>query len=772
MRGSRFFLRLTILMVGGALVTACTTTRSAERPGPTPALLPLPASVQPQPGQLMLGGDAFIAVPAGDPAARNAAERLAALLSQTHRVQLAVREAGAGPIRIVRGEASQAAEGYQLDVRADGATIRAGDAAGMFYGAITLWQLLAPERDGRLVADAVTINDAPRFGWRGLMLDSARHYQTPEFIKQLIDWMAVSKLNMLHWHLTDDQGWRLEIRKYPRLTEIGAWRVPAGSAPAKNIDPATGKPKRYGGFYTQAQVRDIVAYAAARHVTIVPEIGVPGHATAAIAAYPALGTTATPPGAPSADWGVFANLYNVEETTFAFLEDVLAEVVELFPGRFVHIGGDEAVKDQWRASPQVQARMTALGVRDEAALQGYVNRRMQAFLARHGRRLIGWDEIIEAGLPEDATVMSWRGIDGAITAASRGHDTVLSPAPTLYFDHRQASTPAEPPGRGKVVTLRDVFDFEPVPERLTAEQKLHVLGLQGNLWTEHVRTEARVEHQAFPRALAIAELGWAGRGRDWPSFVDRLLPQLDRLRALGLDPAPSAFAVNDATRIVDRRVAVELSNQIGSDIRYTLDGSTPTAASTHYVGPLDLPVPSRLRAEAFRDGRALPGGLDRAYDAMSLRRKDDTELKTCTEKLTLALEDDAPIDGRRAVLLTDIMNPCWIYADAPLDKIAAIEVTVGQLPFNFQIGKDIEKISFRPPDTAAGEVEVRLGCDGERIAVLPLAPATRSDALTTLRAPIAPRPGAHDLCFTYTASGVEPMWAIDAVQLVPEGLPR
>ena len=770
MRGSRFFLRLIIVMVGGALAAGCTM-RSAERPGPTPALLPLPASVQSQPGRLTLGTGAFIAVPAGDAPARNAAERLAALLSQTHHVQLTVGEAGSGPIRFVRGGAGPA-ESYRLEVTPAGATISAGDAAGMFYGAVTLWQLLTPGPDGRVSAAAITVDDAPRFGWRGLMLDSARHYQTPEFIKQLIDWMAVSKLNRLHWHLTDDQGWRLEIRKYPKLTEVGAWRVPAGRAPANNIDPSIGKPKLYGGYYTQAQVRDIVAHAAARQVTIVPEIGVPGHATAAIAAYPALGVTATPPAAPSADWGVFANLYNVEESTFAFLEDVLAEVVELFPGRFIHIGGDEAVKDQWRASPQVQARMAALGVRDEAALQGHVNRRMQAFLAKHGRRLIGWDEIIEAGLPEDATVMSWRGIDGAITAASRGHDTVLSPAPTLYFDHRQASTPAEPPGRGKVITLRDVFDFEPVPDRLTADQKRHVLGLQGNLWTEHVRTEARVEHQAFPRALAIAELGWAGKGRDWPGFVDRLLPQLDRLRALGLDPAPSAFAVNDATRIARGRVAVELSNQIGSDIRYTLDGSPPTAASMRYAGPLDLPVPSRLRAVAFHDGRALPGGLDRRYDALSLRRKDDAELRTCTDKLTLALEDDAPIEGRRAVLLTDIMHPCWIYADAPLDDVAAIEVTVAQLPFNFQIGKDIENIGFRPPATPAGEIEVRLGCTGDRIAVLPLAPATRNDGLTMLRAPIAARPGAHDLCFTYTAAGVEPMWAIDAVQLVPAEVRR
>jgi hexosaminidase len=367
--------------------------------------------------------------------------------------------------------------------------------------------------------------------------------------------------------------------------------------------------------------------------------------------------------------------------------------------------------------------------------------------------------------------MSWRGIDGAVTAATRGHDTVLSPAPILYFDHRQASTPAEPPGRGRVVTLREVHDFDPAPAQLTQAQRRHILGLQANLWSEHIRTEDRMEHMAYPRALAVADLGWTGPGRrDWQDFVDRLLPQIDRMAPLGLDAAPSAFAVTASVKpdAAARRVEVTLSNQIGSDeIRYTLDGSTPTRSSKRYDRSLDLPVPTQLRAVAYHDGRALPYELVRSFDAASVRRKDDTALKTCTDNLTLALEDDAPIGGPRAVMLTDIMSPCWIFEDAPMDGVTAIEVTVGQLPFNFQIGRDVEKIRFDRPATPDGEIEVIAGgCEGTRIAVLPLAPAARSDALTTLRAAVAPRSGRENLCFTYTARGVDPMWAIDAVQLV------
>jgi hexosaminidase len=726
---------------------------------PAAALLPMPQSIVAQQGSFAVSARTAILAASDDE--RRAAERFADLLGRTTGTRLTVG-GDAGPGIAFRTVAGMRPESYRLEVSASGATITASDYAGLFYGGVTLWQLLTA-RPG-LAAEAVVIEDGPRFGWRGLMLDSARHFQPPEFVMQLIDWMAASKLNRFHWHLTDDQGWRIQINRYPRLTEVGAWRVPA-TAPGAPTLPHT------GGYYTQDQIREIVAYARERAIEIVPEIDMPGHALAAVRAYPELGTGVVPPPGIESDWGVFPYLYNVEDGTFTFLENVLDEVLALFPGTYIHIGGDEAVKDQWRASPQIQARMRALGIADEAALQSWFMARIGRFLDTRGRRLIGWDEILEGGIPASATIMSWRGIDGAVHAARVGHDAVLSPAPVLYLNHRQAGGPEEPPGRGQVVSLADVYAFDPAPLSLTPDEQGHILGLQANMWTEHARTGERVTSMIFPRALAVAELGWSQRAtHDYAGFVRRLVPQLERLGTMGLRPSVSAFRPVASERLdpAANRVVVTLSNQAETDVRYTLDGSTPTAASPLYAAPLNLALPARLRAAGFLGADALPGGLDRTFDAASVQRRDDTRLKLCTESIALSLEDDAPADGPRAVFLTDIQNPCWIYEDAPLDGVTGIEIDVGQIPFNFQIGRDIERIRFRPPATPGGEMEVRVGtCEGERIAVLPLGPAAANPAVTRLRAPIVPQRGRADLCFTYTATGPNPMWAIDAVQLVP-----
>ncbi|HTN27929.1 MAG TPA: family 20 glycosylhydrolase, partial [Burkholderiales bacterium] len=503
------------------------------------------------------------------------------------------------------------------------------------------------------------------------------------------------KLNVLQWHLTDDQAWRLEIKKYPKLTEVGAWRVPAGPAAAADIDPATKRPRLYGGFYTQEQVREIVAYAAARYVTIVPEIDVPGHASAAIAAYPQLGVTGQAAAVP-ADWGIYPNLFNVEESTFAFLEDVLGEVLTLFPSEYIHTGGDEAVKNQWHDSPRVQSRMRELGVKDEHALQSYFVQRMEKYLNAHGRRAIGWDEILEGGLAPNASIMSWRGIEGAITAAASGHDAVLSPAPTLYLDNRPLDWAR--PGRGPVVSLENVYRFDPAPAALTEPQRAHILGVQANLWTEHVRTEERAEYMIFPRAAAIAEVGWSPAAQiDWQSFSARMTAQLERYKSLGIGFARAPEA-----------------------------------------------VPER------------PG------------HRTSYELESCSQKILLSLEDDAPVQGERAVFLVDIMNPCWIYRAAELSDVGAIAASVGQVPFNFQIGDDIKKIPLRKPQTRAGELEVRIdGCAGQKIATLPLAPAAKNYAVTELPpAAIAKHDGPHDLCFMFTQAAVDPLWVLDAVQLV------
>lgn len=677
---------------------------------PALGIIPAPARVEARSGGFAIGAGTRLSIPRGPRAAR-VARYFADLLEQTRRIKLATDESGADRAShsiVFRLDASAAGsskassnpEAYTAEISSDRVVLSASDARGLLYAAVTLWQLCTSgqAKGDSFVLPAMKITDSPRFMWRGLMLDSARHYQSPEFILQLIDWMALHKLNVLHWHLTDDQAWRLEIKRYPRLTSVGAWRVPAGAGPAADIDPSTGRPRLYGGFYSHETVRRVVAHALERNVTIVPEIDMPGHATAAIVAYPRLAVVVPAPAAVPSDWGVYSNLYNADETTFEFLENVLAEVVQLFPGKYVHIGGDEAVKDQWKASPRIQARMRDLGVPGEAALQSYFVERLGKFLSAHRRRLIGWDEILEGGITPDATVMSWRGIDGALAAAAAGHDAVLSPAPTLYFDNRQGLTDAQP-GRGRVVSLEDVYRFDPMPASLPAEQRYHILGVQANVWTEHIRTEQRVEYMAFPRAAAVAEVGWSpAQALDWNGFMARLPGQMNRYRMLGIQASQDALAGHPEARL----------------------------------------------------------------------KRTSHELQSCTDNVLLSLEDDAPVTGERAVFLVDIMNPCWNFKAADLSHVNAIEAAVGQLPFNFQLGADVHSIKLNPPQTPYGELEVRIdGCAGERIAVLPLQPAVNNNTVTRLpAAKIAHRDGAHDLCLKFTQRSLDPMWALDWVQLV------
>ena len=693
-------------------------------------VIPLPAHVEPRSGSFAIRAGTRIANPR-DPRAARVARYFAELMLATRGVQLSMapavgaksstapvptgganspaspRPVGSAPGIIVfelrpAGPAprtggaplARGPEAYTLDVDSSRVVLSATDPRGLLYAAVTLWQLstAGPPSD-TISVPGVHIVDAPRFAWRGLMLDSARHYQSPEFILQFIDWMALHKLNVLHWHLTDDQAWRLEIKKYPRLTSVGAWRVPAGAAPASDIDPTTGRPRLYGGFYSQDTVRKIVAHASERNVTIVPEIDLPGHATAAVVAYPRLASVVPAPAAVPSDWGVYSNLYNADEGTFEFLENVMAEVVQLFPGKFVHVGGDEAVKDQWKASPHIQERIRELGVSNEEGLQRYFVERIGKFLTRHHRRLIGWDEILEGGIPNDATIMSWRGVDGAYAAAGAGHDAVLSPSPTLYLDHVQSATNTQP-GRGHVISLEDVYKFDPMPASLAPENRQHILGLQANIWTEHMRTTERVEYMTFPRAAALAEVGWSPAGdRSWDGFQSRLPAQIHRYELVGIAPYVDSWQPHEG-----------LTSQ---------------------------------------------------------------ELKSCTDKVVLSLEDDAPLNGPRAAFRVDIMNPCWIYPAADLSTGKSLTAAVGQVPFNFQLGADIHGIKLNSPRTPSGELEVRVdGCDGEPVTTLSLQPALANNAVTVLPAArIARREGKHDLCLKFTQRSLDPMWVIDRVRL-------
>ena len=457
---------------------------------------------------------------------------------------------GAGGIRL-RTDDSLAAEAYRLTVRADGVGITGGGPAGVFWGAQTLRQLLGPQAFRRAPLDGtpprvpcVEVEDEPRFGWRGFLLDVARHFMPKDVVLRYVDLLAAHKLNVLHLHLTDDQGWRIEIRRYPRLTEVGAWRtrtkVGMRESPLWDERP-------HGGYYTQDDIREIVAYAAERHITVVPEIDVPGHSQAAIAAYPELGNQdviGTTPLPVLASWGVNPNVLAPTDNTLRFYEGVLTEVLELFPSTFVHIGGDECPKDQWRASKAAQARIEELGLADEDALQSWFIRHFDGWLADRGRRLIGWDEILEGGLAPGAAVSSWRGYAGGIAAARAGHDVVICPQEQVYLDHRQHGGPDEPVPIGYVRTLEDVYRFEPVPPQLDGEQARHVIGTQANLWTETLDSVRAVDYLAFPRLAAFAEVAWsrlpAPEKRDYQDFTARMTAHYRRLDALGVEYRPSA----------------------------------------------------------------------------------------------------------------------------------------------------------------------------------------------------------------------------------------
>ncbi|WP_197024309.1 beta-N-acetylhexosaminidase [Nocardiopsis sp. CNT312] len=437
-------------------------------------------------------------------------------------------------------DAGLAPEGYRLTVDTGEAVIVGHDPAGAFYGAQTLRQLLpaaayrsAPLTGVEWTLPAVRVTDAPRFRWRGVMLDVARHFMPKREVLRFIDLLAAHKLNVLHLHLTDDQGWRVEIRRYPRLTEVGSWRAESqvGAAAPPVFD---GRP--HGGFYTRDDIREIVAHAAARHVTVVPEVDVPGHSRAAIHAYPELGESGEIP--VWTRWGISGDVLAVTDHVLEFYKNVFDELVELFPSTYVHVGGDECPKGQWKTSESAQRRIREEGLGDEDGLQSWFIRQLDAHLTARGRRLVGWDEILEGGLADGATVMSWRGEEGGVAAARAGHDVVMTPTATSYLDYKQSEDPDEPVPVGTPLRTEDVYLADPVPGGLTEEEGRRVLGAQVNVWTEHIDTPRRLDYMVFPRAAAFAEQVWSSGERDYAEFEPRLVHHLERLEAAGVEYRP------------------------------------------------------------------------------------------------------------------------------------------------------------------------------------------------------------------------------------------
>jgi hexosaminidase len=519
-----------------------------------PALLPLPQSVEFREGSFSLGRDTRIAA---DAAATQTAEYLAGCLRKATGFKVALgksREAAAakGQILLTTRDAKPALgpEGYELTVAADSVVLRASTPAGLFYGAQTLLQLLPPEAyaaqpahpPGGWTMRCATIADQPRFKWRGLMLDVARHFYSKDQVKSYLDVMALHKLNTFHWHLTDDQGWRIEIKKYPDLTRVGAWRKGIGFGLNPKDTIAYGPDGRYGGFFTQDDVKEVVAYAANLHITIVPEIEMPGHSSAALAAYPQYSCSGSGYSTDSSA-GVHAGVYCAgNDQTFDFLQDVLTEVIALFPSKYIHIGGDEVPKDNWKHCPKCQARIQQQGLKNEHELQSYFIRRIEKIINAQGRSLIGWSEIREGGLAESAALMDW--IGGGAESAASGHDVVMSPTSHCYFDYYQSKRPGEPRAIGGFVPLNTVYSFEPIPDRLAPEFQRHVLGAQANLWTEYIANLPYLQYMTYPRACALSEVVWAPREqRDYQQFLARLQTHLKRLDYLNvhyrpLDPPP------------------------------------------------------------------------------------------------------------------------------------------------------------------------------------------------------------------------------------------
>lgn len=764
--------------IGAALVIA--TPAWAQRGGDAlPKLLPLPQSITRGTGTLAVPVGTGVAV--DTPLAQSAARLLVDHVRTARGIALSPAGAATARIRFVADPAIKGDEAYRLTVARDGIRIAASAAPGFIHGAMTLVQLLSPDaRFGQPVrVPAVTIEDSPRFAWRGLMLDTARHFLPLPEIEKIVDQMAAVKLNTLHLHLSDDQGWRFEVKRYPKLTEVGAWRTPpstGGAAPTQ----------RYGGFYTQDELRGLVRYAADRGITIVPEIDLPGHAQALVAAYPEFGVLGDQP-VTGNGWGIFPYLLNPGPKGVAFVKQVLDELIDVFPGTYVHLGGDEAVKDQWERSPAVQAQIKALNLKDENALQSWLIDELGSYLSGKGRRLIGWDEILEGGLPPSASVMSWRGEKGAVDAANQNHDVVLSPAPTMYINYLQSRHADEPPGPLQIQTLADTYAYDPMPKGLDPAKAGHVLGAQMNLWSEYLVTPYQYQHSIFPRLAALAENSWISRPRDFAGFLTRLQPQVARWKRGGVEVADSAAAVEytlagtrgDALRA--NKVRLALGQQAAQGvIRYTLDGSAPSASSRRYAGALTLVSGQTVRAAPF-DGGGTPLAAPRAFDTgrAALLTRVSGELAACpgeTRGLRVPLTTDATANA--PTYDVNIFNLCTVYPAAPLDVAGGFTVEVARLARNHGLAHDFEKVRRHFNVTPHGELLVLVGCpamkDGKPVpgaprpaiaASFPLPDPASAPQRLRFTGTLPAMDGDRDLCFQFTSPLTEPLYAVERVSL-------
>ena len=593
------FKKLLLRLVFSVIVVACQESKVEHF---EPQIIPIPSEIRQNEGVLIIDEDTNFSFPW--------VFREPALMLETFINSAPNLETGTGEnktqisFNYVENE-SESDEAYTLRIDGKGIYIEASDVKGAFYATQTLRQLLPVGIENKTFLKSeirlpfLIIKDQPQFAYRGMHLDVARHMFSVEFIKKYIDALAMLKMNTFHWHLTDDQGWRIEIKKYPRLQEVSAYRN-ATLVGHYSDQPHQFDGKRYGGYYTQEEVKDIVQYAKERFVTVIPEIEMPGHAQAAVAAYPELGCKDEPVEVAT-KWGVFEEIYCPNPKTFAFLEDVLDEVLDLFPSKYIHIGGDEAPKTHWKNCTHCQALIEKEDLKDEHHLQSYFITKMEKYLNSKGRQIIGWDEILEGGLAPNATVMSWRGTSGAIEAAKSGHDVIMTPTSHCYFDYYQSENDDEPLAIGGFLPLEKVYGFNPIPEELTENESQYVLGAQGNIWTEYIPTENHLEYMAFPRMLALSEVVWSKpENKNYKDFVSRLENFHQRLDALDINYANHLYEIEGDMIFDEGKSYYELKTLTqGKNIRYTLDGSEPTINSKVYESKIPITESSTIKAAVF-----------------------------------------------------------------------------------------------------------------------------------------------------------------------------
>ncbi|WP_295222307.1 family 20 glycosylhydrolase [uncultured Chryseobacterium sp.] len=532
-------------------------------------------------------------------------------------------------------------EKYAIEISPRQIVISSNTKQGYFLALQTLIQLFRQYKDSGKIP-AMKIEDEPKFAWRGMHLDVSRHFFTVEEVKQYIDYLAMYKLNTFHWHLTDDQGWRIEIKKYPKLTQIGSKRKESmiGAYVDNTFD---GKP--YGPyFYTQDQIRDVVKYAQDRHITVVPEIEMPGHALAALSAYPELACTKGP-FEPATKWGVFDDVFCPKEETFTFLENVLNEVMQLFPSQYIHIGGDECPKTRWKECAHCQELIKKYNLKDEHGLQSYFIQRIEKYVNSKGRKIIGWDEILEGGLAPNAAVMSWTGIKGGVEAAKSGHFAVMTPGAYCYFDHYQGDPATEPNAFGGFTPLDKVYSYQPVPEELNVTQSKYILGVQANLWTEYILDFKQVQYMIFPRMLALSEVAWGtSDAKNYKEFERRVINEFETLDKMSVHYARSIYNINGKVMAADNGIAYELStSQSPSGVRYTVNGADPSAASPAYTNPIPVQKSMTIKSAYFENGQL----------KSAISSQDFTVSKTTGKKITLEQQPNENYSFGRAFTLVD-----------------------------------------------------------------------------------------------------------------------